>query len=122
MKYSKVFSFLLGVALIFSIQHAQAKGEKGQEPEMYTCTEGTLGEYSAFCPLSTVGFCPGMDKLLKRTKTHLHSQDKISKKTIKGYLKNLDKLEKDWKSLFNKCMAKLANKDRVEAKNSLKGK
>jgi hypothetical protein len=122
MTYSKVFSVLLGAALIFSVQHAEAKGEKGQEPEAYHCDDGNLGEYSAFCPISRVGFCPGMDKLLKRTKAHLHSKEKVSNKTIQRYLKNLDSLEKDWKTLFNNCMTKLANQDRVEAKHVVDGK
>ncbi len=82
MTYSKLFSILVGAALIFSVQHAEAKGPQKQgEPDgFYECVEGNLGEYSAFCPMSQPGFCPGMEKLLKRTKQHLHSQEKLSKK------------------------------------------
>jgi hypothetical protein len=72
--------------------------------------------------MSQPGFCPGMEKLLKRTKAHLHSEEKLSKKTIGKYLKNLDSLEKDWKTFFNNCMTKLANQGRVEAKDIVSGK
>ena len=124
MAYAKVFSVLLGATLIFSVQHAEAKGpQKPGEPDgFYECVENNLGQYSAFCPMSQPGFCPGMEKLLKRTKAHLHSEEKLSKKTIGKYLKTLDSLEKDWKTFFNNCMTKLANQGRVEAKDIVSGK
>jgi len=123
MTYSKLFSMLLGVALVFSVQHAEAKDQgKDKAPEPYKCEEGTLGNYSPFCPMSHPGFCAGMEKMLKRTKTHLHSESKLTKKTLKAYIKATDKLEKDWKTFFNKCLKKLADGTRQDAKDAVAGK